>query len=150
MILNSLEFPEPPPTATAHVESQTDLVDLSVSWELVELDLRGSVHFPDWSIWIKWCNQIWKVEVDRLWHFGVDPINEQEWVAHPHELSPPNWQTERSAFTASKRKSRVELKEEENAEFLRLYKEGKGQAATERDEEYKSIPKFYFKVLTDL
>ncbi len=40
-----------------------------------------------------------------------------------------------------------ELKDEENAEFVRLYKKGKGREEDEDEEDgYKTIPKFYFKV----
>ena len=43
-------------------------------------------------------------------------------------------------------KCQTDLKEEENEEFVRLYKKGKGEGAVAEDA-YKTIPKFYFKVV---
>ena len=43
-------------------------------------------------------------------------------------------------------KCQTDLKEEENEEFVRLYKKGKGEGAVAEDA-YKAIPKFYFKVV---
>ena len=49
-------------------------------------------------------------------------------------------------FSILAKRCPTELKEEENEEFVRLYKKGKGQGAVTEDA-YKAIPKFYFKVV---